>query len=122
MRRGRCRARDVGLCIAYSSVTVGASCLSVRGRIHQCSSERSEDNFTAYGRGAGGSIGFSVRYQGLSYWQRYWGSGTFKIVILVENHPQKPKNRLADYHPLGGWGVSISGQIYIITLYVQIGG
>ena len=21
----------------------------------------------------------------------YWGSGTFKIVILVENHPQKPK-------------------------------
>ena len=34
----------------------------------------------------------------------YWGSGTLKIVIPVENHPQKPKNRLADYHPLWGWG------------------
>ena len=32
-----------------------------------------------------------------------WGSGTFKIVILdlVETHPQKPKNWLAEYHPLG---------------------
>ena len=33
-----------------------------------------------------------------------WGSETFKIVIPVENHPQKPKNRLADYHPLWGGG------------------
>eukprot|EP00964_Phaeocystis_antarctica_P112717 scaffold76841_cov69-Phaeocystis_antarctica.AAC.2 len=31
-----------------------------------------------------------------------WGSETFKIVIPVENHPQKPKTRLADYHPSGG--------------------
>ena len=51
----------------------------------------------------------------------YWGSGTLKIVIPVENHPQKPENRLAYYHPLGGWGVLISGQIYIITIYVHIG-
>ena len=34
----------------------------------------------------------------------YWGSGTLKIVIPVENHPQKPKNRLADYNPLWGGG------------------
>ena len=40
-----------------------------------------------------------------------WGSETFKIVIPVENHPQEPKNRLAVYHPLWGWGVLISGQI-----------
>ena len=33
-----------------------------------------------------------------------WGSETFKIVIPVENHPQKPKNRLAYYHPSGGGG------------------
>eukprot|EP00964_Phaeocystis_antarctica_P156361 scaffold125970_cov57-Phaeocystis_antarctica.AAC.1 len=32
----------------------------------------------------------------------YWGSGTLKIGIPVENHPQKPENRLADDHPLGG--------------------
>ena len=51
----------------------------------------------------------------------YWGSETFKIVIPVENHPQKPKNRLADYHPLGGWGVLISGQIFVLTMYVHIG-
>ena len=50
-----------------------------------------------------------------------WGSETFKIVIPVENHPQKPKNRLADYHPLGGCGVLISVQIYILTIYVHIG-
>ena len=50
-----------------------------------------------------------------------WGSETFKIVIPVENHPQKPKNRLADYHPLWGWGVLISGQIYVLTIYVHIG-
>ena len=40
-----------------------------------------------------------------------WGSETFKIVIPVENHPQKPKNRLAYYHPLLGVGMLISGQI-----------
>ena len=51
----------------------------------------------------------------------YWGSENFKIVTPVENHPQKPKDRLADCHPLGGWGVLISEQIDIITLYVQIG-
>ena len=50
-----------------------------------------------------------------------WGSGTFKIVIPVENHPQKPENRLADYHPLWGGGVFISGQIYVLTIYLHIG-
>ena len=30
----------------------------------------------------------------------FWGSGTLKIVIPVENHPQKRSFRLADYHPL----------------------
>ena len=49
----------------------------------------------------------------------YWGSGTLKIVIPVENHPQKPK--LDDYHPYGVGGVSISGQIYVLTIYVHIG-
>ena len=33
----------------------------------------------------------------------HWGSETFKIVIPVENYPQKPKKMLADYHPLWGW-------------------
>ena len=36
-----------------------------------------------------------------------WESETFKIVIPVENHPQKPKNRLADYHPSVDGGVLI---------------
>ena len=30
----------------------------------------------------------------------FWGSGTLKIVIYVENHPQKRFLLLADYHPL----------------------
>ena len=40
----------------------------------------------------------------------YWGSGTLKIVpplkivIPVENHSQKPENRLGYYHPLWVWG------------------
>ena len=50
----------------------------------------------------------------------YWGSGTLKIVIPVENHPQKTGNRLADYHP-SGVGVLISGQIYVLTIYVHTG-
>ena len=33
----------------------------------------------------------------------FWGSGTLRIVIYVENNPQKPKQRLAYYHPLCGW-------------------
>ena len=33
-----------------------------------------------------------------------WGSGTLKFVIYVENYPQKRCFRLADYHPLWGWG------------------
>ena len=33
-----------------------------------------------------------------------WGSENFKIVIPVENYPKKPKNRLAEYHPLRGLG------------------
>ena len=34
----------------------------------------------------------------------FWGSGTLKLVIYVENYPQKRCFRLADYHPLWGWG------------------
>ena len=34
----------------------------------------------------------------------FWGSRTLKIVIYVENYPQKRCFRLADYHPLWGWG------------------
>ena len=34
----------------------------------------------------------------------FWGSGTLKIVIYVENYPQKRCFRLDDYHPLWGWG------------------
>ena len=37
------------------------------------------------------------------------GSGTLKIVIYVENYPQKRCFRLSDYHPLWGCGVLISG-------------
>eukprot|EP00964_Phaeocystis_antarctica_P051408 scaffold29987_cov47-Phaeocystis_antarctica.AAC.1 len=50
-----------------------------------------------------------------------WGSETFKIVILVENHHQKPKNWLDDYHPLWGGWVLISENIYVLTIYVHIG-
>ena len=33
----------------------------------------------------------------------FWGSGTLKIAIPVENYPQKRSSRLADYRPpLGG--------------------
>ena len=34
----------------------------------------------------------------------FWGSGTLKIVIYVENYPQKRCFRLAEYHPLWGGG------------------
>ena len=47
----------------------------------------------------------------------FWASGTLKIVIYVENYPQKRCFRLADYHPLWGWGVLISGQ-YICTYHI----
>ena len=30
----------------------------------------------------------------------FWGSGTLKTVIYVENYPQKRSFVLADYHPL----------------------
>ena len=33
----------------------------------------------------------------------FWGSGTLKIVIYVENYPQERSFRLADYHPHSGW-------------------
>ena len=49
---------------------------------------------------------------------RLWGSGPLKIVNPVENHPQKTKSRLADYHPLCGWGVLISVHIYVFTIHV----
>ena len=41
----------------------------------------------------------------VSYWGS--GSGTLKIVIPVENHPQKPEYRLAYYHPLCGLGLGL---------------
>ena len=47
----------------------------------------------------------------------FWGSGTLKIVIYVENYPQKRCFRLADYHPSGGGGVLISGH-NIYTYYI----
>ena len=39
----------------------------------------------------------------------FWGSGTLKIVIYVENYSQEGSFLLADYHPLWGAGVLISG-------------
>ena len=47
----------------------------------------------------------------------FWGSWTLKIVIYVENHPQKRSLWLDDYHPL--WvGVLISGHnIYTHHIY-----
>jgi hypothetical protein len=38
----------------------------------------------------------------------FWGSGTLKIVILVENHAQRIKRifRLDYYHPSEGRGVN----------------
>ena len=41
-----------------------------------------------------------------------WEPETLKIVIPVENHPQKPKNWLADYDPSGG-GECSSADKYI---------
>ena len=43
-------------------------------------------------------VNFCVLLLGL-HWDLH-----LKIVIYVENHTQKPKNRLDDYHPLCGWG------------------
>ena len=43
-------------------------------------------------------------------------------MIPVENHP--PRNRKIGWliiTPSGGWGVLISGQIYVLTIYVHIG-
>ena len=34
----------------------------------------------------------------------FWASGTLKIVIYVENYPQKRSFWVAYYHPLWGWG------------------
>ena len=52
----------------------------------------------------------------------FWGSGTLKIVIPVENYPQKRSFRLADHHPPVGGGVLISGQNLKLTIYIHIGG
>ena len=37
---------------------------------------------------------------------RFWATGTLKIVIYVENYPQKRSFRLAVYHPLWVGGVN----------------
>ena len=51
----------------------------------------------------------------------FGGSGTLKIVIYVENYPQKRCFRLADYHPLWGVGVLISGHnIYVYLPYMYM--
>ena len=65
-------------------------------------------------RAAPGGARLTLKIRGVPRWcdrftqygikVSFWGSGPLKIVIPVENHPQKPKNRLADYHPLWGWG------------------
>ena len=51
----------------------------------------------------------------------FWGSGTLKIVIYVENHPQRRSFWLAYYHPL--WvGVLISGHnMYTYHIYTYRG-
>ena len=51
----------------------------------------------------------------------FWGSGTLKIVIYVENHHHnRPPLRLDDYHPLGGgWGGQSADNIYIRIIHVQ---
>ena len=51
----------------------------------------------------------------------FGGSDTLKIVIYVENYPQKRSFRLADYHP-SGWEVLISGHnIYTYHIYTYRG-
>ena len=52
-------------------------------------------------------------------WNHPWGLIPSKIVISVENHPQKPKNRLADYHPsvVGGVNKRINISSYHICTY-----
>ena len=50
-----------------------------------------------YGGCPGHSIGFSLRYQGELLGLCLGPS--LKIVIYVENYPQKRCFRLADYHP-----------------------
>ena len=45
----------------------------------------------------------------------FWGSGTLKIVIYVENYPQKRSFRLDVYHPLWVGGVLISEHNILVT-------
>jgi hypothetical protein len=48
----------------------------------------------------------------------FWGSGTLKIVIYVENYPQKRCFRLADYHPPLWWGGVNQRTIYICSDHI----
>ena len=54
----------------------------------------------------------------------FWGSGTLKIVIYVENYPQKRCFRLAYYYPLGGLvrGVTQRTNIYPLNICTYRGG
>ena len=51
----------------------------------------------------------------------FWGSGTLKIVIPVENHPQKRSFWLADYHPLCVGGLISGHNIYTYHMYTYRG-
>ena len=85
------------------------------------------------GGGAGGLDRFLSTVRGVPRWRdrfpqygikvSYWGSGTLKIVIPVENHPQKPENRLADYHPsvVGGVNQRTNINCKIVSLTLVLG-
>ena len=51
-----------------------------------------------------GQLKMSNRIYGIKV--SFWGSGTLKIAIPVENYPQKRFFRLDDYHPLWMGGVN----------------
>ena len=72
-------------------------CVSVcRGIERNYITAESEKKYTTSGQ-----LKMSNRIYGIKV--SFWGSGTLKIVIPVENYPQKRSFRLADYHPFG-WG------------------
>ena len=60
--------------------------------------------YLRYGGGASDVAGSYLHIYGIKV--SFWGSGTLKIVIYVEKHPQKRFFWLADYHPLWVWGVN----------------
>ena len=51
----------------------------------------------------------------------FWGSGTLKIVIPVENHLRNRKRKLADYPPSGMGAVNKRTNVRFLTIYVRKG-